>query len=167
MFISLIAAVTADRGIGRGGKLLFVDRTDQKHFRTRTMGHAVVMGRTTWESIPERFRPLPGRLNIVVTGSAHYRAEGALTAGSLRESFAKASDRSARVFVCGGQQLYEEAILLADELILTEVDAVMEGADRFFPVVDRGEFVEVSRQPWVAADGTRAAFVTYRRAGEC
>jgi dihydrofolate reductase len=158
----LIAAVDRQRAIGRGGALLWHEAEDQRHFRRVTMGCPVIMGRKTWDSLPARFRPLPGRRNLVVTRDAAWRAEGALPVPSLDAALALAAG-AARVFVIGGGELYTLALPRADELILTEVDARFEDADTFFPAIDRAAFTESAREPHVAADGTPYAFVTYRR----
>ena len=166
--LALIAAVARNRAIGRGNTLLWTEPADQRHFRQATMGCPVVMGRRTWESLPPRFRPLPGRRNVVVTRNAAYTAPGAETAPDLDAALALAGAATAgaapadRVFVIGGGELYALALPRADELWLTEIDADLDG-DTFFPPFDRAAFDEVSRQPQQAADGTRFAFVTYRR----
>jgi len=157
--LALIAAVDRRRAIGRGGELLWHERDDQRHFRAVTMGCPVIMGRKTWDSIG---RALPGRRNIVVTRDAAWRAEGAERAGSLDEALALVAD-APKAFVIGGGELYALALPHADELVLTEVDASFGDADTFFPAFDRAGFVEEARDARVAADGTRFAFVTYRR----
>ncbi len=160
--VALIAAVARDGAIGRGNGLLWSDPEDMKHFRAETSGCPVVMGRRTWESLPARFRPLPGRRNLVVTRQAGYAAAGAETAPGLAEALARVAD-APRVFVIGGGQLYAEALPRADELVLTEVDAGYPDADTFFPRWPRADFDEVERQTRRAADGTAFAFVRYRR----
>lgn len=160
--VALIAAVARDGAIGRGNALLWSDPEDMKHFRTETQGCPVVMGRRTWESLPARFRPLPGRRNLVVTRQAGYDAPGAQTAASLAEALARVAE-APRVFVIGGGQLYAEALPRADELVLTEVDAGFPDADTFFPRWPREDFDAVERQARRAADGTAFAFVRYRR----
>jgi dihydrofolate reductase len=119
------------------------------------------MGRRTWESLPDRFRPLPGRRNVVLTRDPAWRAEGAERAGSLGEAL-RALDAADRVFVVGGAEIYAAALPLADELLLTEVDVEADG-DTVFPAWDRRAFHEVSRERHVSADGTAFAFVTYAR----
>ncbi len=158
----LIAAVDRHGAIGRGGALLWHEGEDQRHFRRVTMGCPVIMGRKTWDSLPARFRPLPGRRNVVVTRDPAWHADGAVPAPSLDAALALAAD-AARVFVIGGGELYALALPRADELMLTEIDAVFEGADAFFPAVDRAAFAETARESHRAADGTPFAFVTYRR----
>jgi dihydrofolate reductase len=132
-----------------------------QRFRSLTMGHPVVMGRRTWESLPDRFRPLPGRGNVVVTRNPDWSAQGADRAGSVEEALELLGSEP-RVFVIGGGEIYAAALPLADELVLTEIDADVEG-DTTFPSWDRGEFDEVERHEHVAEDGTPFAFVRYER----
>jgi dihydrofolate reductase len=165
--LSLIAAVARDGAIGRDNDLLWNDPRDQKHFRATTLGCPVIMGRRTWDSLPERFRPLPGRRNIVVTRNASWQAPGAEVAHSLSQALALVAD-APKAFVMGGGQLYAEALPQADELVLTEIDATFDGADTFFPAWDRTAFDEVSRADHPAhqaAGDTAFSMVTYRRRG--
>jgi len=159
--LALIAAIDRSGAIGRHGALLWHESEDQKHFRRVTMGCPVIMGRKTWDSLPERFRPLPGRRNIVVTRNAQWQGAGAERAASL-DAALQAVAEAAKVFVIGGAELYALALPLADELALTEIDAAFDGADVFFPAIDRTRFAETAREPRVAGDGTRYAFVTYQ-----
>lgn len=159
--LALVAAVARNGVIGRGGDLVWRDAADQRHFRETTTGHAVVMGRRTWESLPTRFRPLPGRRNLVLTRAPGYRADGAEVCASLADALARI-DPAAPVFVIGGGEIYAEALPLAERLVLTEIDAELEG-DVSFPHWDRGAWHELSRQAHAAADGTRFAFVTLQR----
>jgi len=159
--LSLIAAVARNGAIGRDNGLLWKEPADQKHFAATTRGHAVIMGRRTWESLPPRFRPLPGRRNIVVTRSTGFDAPGAETVDSLDAALQRVSGEPL-AFVIGGAQLYAQALPRADELVLTEIDADLAG-DVHFPPWDRQAFVEASRESHVGADGARFAFVTYRR----
>jgi dihydrofolate reductase len=163
--LALIAALDRRAAIGRGGALLWHESEDQKHFRRVTMGCPVIMGRKTWDSLPERFRPLPSRRNLVVTRNESWQAVGAERVGSLHDALARTAGAD-KVFVIGGGELYALALPLADELELTEIDAHFDGADTFFPAHDRTAFVEVAREPRTSADGTRYAFVTYRRTTE-
>lgn len=159
--VILMAAVARNGMIGRDNDLVWRDPQDAKHLREATMGSPVIMGRRTWDSLPERFRPLPGRRNIVVTRNRTWHARGAESAGSLEEALLH-TQGSARVFVLGGAQLYAEALPLADALMLTEVEADLEG-DVHFPPWDRTQFDVESRVGAVDAKGTPFAFVTYRR----
>jgi dihydrofolate reductase len=130
-------------------------------FRALTTGHAVVMGRRTWESLPDRFRPLPGRRNVVLTRDPGWSAHGADRAGSIDEALLLL-EQEAQVFVIGGGEVYAAALPFADELLLTEIDAVVEG-DTSFPAVGESDFDEVEREELVAEDGTPFAFVRYAR----
>jgi len=159
--VTLIAAVARNGVIGRDGGLVWHEPLDQQHFRRTTLGCPVVMGRKTWESLPARFRPLPGRRNVVVTRTRGWHAEGAESAPSLPEALALLGG-SPRIFVIGGAQLYARAMPLARELVLTEVDADLHG-DVHFPHWDRAQFDEVARESHQSNDGTRFDFVTYRR----
>jgi dihydrofolate reductase len=165
--LALIAAVARNRVIGRGNALVWRHPDDARWFRAQTMGCPVVMGRRTWESLPERFRPLPGRPNIVVTRQPGWRADGAVAAPGLAEALAQAealAGEARRLFVIGGGQLYAEALPLADELVLTEIAADFDG-DAWFPPVDPARFAEVERTPHAADAASPAAFdfVVYRR----
>ena len=122
MTISLVAAVARDGVIGRDGGIPWRLPGDVRHFKSLTTGHAVVMGRRTWESLPDRFRPLPDRRNVVVTRNETWQAEGAERAGSSEEALALLADEE-HVFVIGGAQIYAAALPHADELVLTEIDA--------------------------------------------
>jgi dihydrofolate reductase len=119
------------------------------------------MGRRTWDSIPARFRPLPGRRNIVVTRNGRWYGDGAERVGSLEEAVALAGDVP-EVFVIGGADLYGAALPFADELLLTEIDAEFAG-DTVFPEVDPAVFEEVEREPHVSGNGMPFAFVRYVR----
>lgn len=144
MMITLIAAVARDGAIGREGQLLWHIPADLRHFKQLTKGYAVVMGRNTWENLP--FRPLPGRLNVIITSNPAFQplnakglpadAESVAVAGSLEEGVRIAeanSESGSPVFIIGGGRVYAEALPLADALELTEIDADCPDADTFFP----------------------------------
>ena len=160
--LALIAALDRHRAIGRGGELLWHEREDQRHFRAVTMGCPVIMGRKTWDSLPPKFRPLPGRRNIVVSRDAQWHSDGAEAALSLEAALTLTAG-AGKAFVIGGGELYASALPHADELLLTEIDAAFEGADAHFPAFDRSAFAETARDERRSADGTRYAFVTYQR----
>ena len=162
MKLTLVAAVAADRGIGRSNGLLFSDVADRRHFRAVTLGKPVLMGRKTWLSLPERFRPLPGRRNVVLSRDAAFEAPGAETAGSLDEALLRLAAEP-EVCVVGGAEIYAQALPRADELRLTEIGRSWPEADTHFPAVDGAHFEEVQRTEVHAVDGTPMAFVTYRR----
>jgi dihydrofolate reductase len=159
--VSIVAAVARGGVIGRAGTIPWHIPEDSRRFRDLTMGGAVVMGRRTWDSLPDRFRPLPGRRNVVVTRNPDWSAEGAERVASLPEALAVLAIEP-QVFVVGGGELYAEAVPLADELLLTEIDSDIEG-DVSFPSFASTAFDEVSREPRVAEDGTRFSFVSYAR----
>jgi len=159
--LSLVAAVARDGVIGRDNTIPWHIPEDARRFRELTMGHPVVMGRRTWESLPDRFRPLPGRRNVVVTRNATWHADGADHAASLDDAL-RLTGGEPMVFVVGGAELYAEALPLADELLLTEIDGEVEG-DTFFPSWDREAFAEVSREPHVSETGIGFSFVRYVR----
>jgi dihydrofolate reductase len=146
--------------IGKDGGLPWHLPEDLAHFKRTTMGAPVIMGRKTWESIPLKFRPLPGRVNIVVTRQANWQAEGAVRAGSL----AQASDlcaASSMAWVIGGADIYAQALPLADEAVVTEIDAPFDGdahAPQFGP-----QWLEAARESHISATGLKYSFVTYKR----
>lgn len=164
MKLALIASVARDGAIGRGNVLLWREPADQRHFVATTMGCPVIMGRKTWESLPAKFRPLPGRRNVIVTRQVGYEAAGAETVATLAEALARVADAE-RAFVIGGAELYAAALPRADELVLTEIDAAFGDADAHFPAWTREDFEEVARRESRSADGTGYAIVTYQRRG--
>jgi dihydrofolate reductase len=159
--VSLVAAVARGGVIGRDGGIPWRLPEDLARFRELTMGHPVVMGRRTWESLPDQFRPLPGRGNVVVTRNPEWSAQGADRVSSIEDAF-DLLEAEPEVFVIGGGEIYAAALPHADALLLTEIDAEVEG-DTTFPAWNRAEFEEVSRGSHVSEDGTRFAFVTYER----
>ena len=166
MDLTLIAGVARNSVIGRDNQLLWHLPEDLKHFRAATMGAPVIMGRKTWLSLPERFRPLPGRRNLVLSRQAGYEAPGAEVVADLDTALALARSGGApRAFVIGGAQIYRQALALADELLLTEVERDFEG-DAHFPAFDRSTFAEIARARHHAAppNDFDFSFVTYRRA---
>ena len=161
--IIIIAAVAKNRVIGRDNQLLWHIPEDMAHFKALTAGHTVLMGRKTWESLPERFRPLPGRVNIVLTRQHGWQAAGAVVAPGLDDALA-AAGAVPRVFVIGGADLYAAALPRADELVLTEIEADFHG-DTSFPSWDRTLFREAWRERHHAAppNGFDFSFVRYER----
>ena len=162
--ISLVAALARNRVIGRGGELPWRLAEDLKRFKSLTLGHPVVMGRKTHESIVAiSGKPLPGRDNIVITRSAGYKAPGCHIVITLGEALAVAAG-SAEAFVIGGGEIYALALPVAHRLYLTELDANFEG-DAFFPEFDRGAWWELSRETRIAdgPGGFRYHFVIYER----
>ena len=163
MQTALIYARAANGVIGKNGTMPWHLPEDLAHFKALTQGHPVIMGRKTWDSLPPRFRPLPGRANIVVTRQADWQESGARRASSLPEALALAQQSgNTTAWVIGGAQIYAQALPLADELVVTEIDADFDG-DAHAPALS-AEWREVARDPVVAASGLGLAFVTYRQA---
>jgi len=157
--IVLIAAVARNGVIGRDNGLPWRLKGDMRFFRESTTGHTVVMGRKTWDSLG---RPLPLRRNVVVTRNPAFRAEGVEVVGSLDAALAIAGEGP--IFVIGGAELYRQALPRADRLLITEVDAEVEG-DARFPDFDRAAFVETARASHPADPDNDYPFslVEYRR----
>jgi dihydrofolate reductase len=156
--LTLIAAVAKNGIIGRDNKLPWRLSEDLKHFKALTMGHPMIMGRKTWESLPGK---LPGRPHIVVTRNPAYAAEGGTVVTSLHAAVAAAGDTD-EVFVIGGADLYTQAFEYADRLQLTEIDADFEG-DAHFPDWDRRQWRETARETHHTDTSLGYAFVTYER----
>jgi len=136
MTISIIAALGSNRAIGKDNALLWHLPGDLPRFKQLTMGHPVIMGRKTYESIG---KPLPGRLNIVITRNCDFRAEGVVICHSLNEALEQADAAGSpdnETFIIGGGDIYAQAIDRADRLYLTEVDEAPADADVFFPGYD-------------------------------
>ena len=156
--VYLVAAVASNRIIGANGGLPWRLPEDMRFFRKVTVGHPVIMGRRTWESLKG---PLPERENIVVTRTAGYDAPGAAVASSLDAALALCAGEPL-AFVIGGSRLFEEALPLAAGLILTEIHRDFPG-DTWFPQFERARWREAKREAHTAADGMRFDFVTYER----
>lgn len=159
--LTLIAAVARNGVIGKDNALPWRLSGDLKRFKALTMGHPIVMGRKTWESLG---RPLPGRSNIVITRDKDYRAEGAVVVQSVDAALAAAQD-TAEVFVIGGAEIYQLTLPRAGRLQLTELDADFDGDVRF-PEFDRNQWRTAFREDHRSADGLTYAFVTYERPPE-
>lgn len=165
MRINLIFARAANGVIGAGNTIPWHLPEDMAHFKQQTAGAPVIMGRKTWDSLPPRFRPLPGRHNIVVTRQAGWQAEGAERAGSLQDAFALCAHRQpAEVWVIGGAQIYAEAEPLAQRAVVTVLERDHEG-DAYAPTLDPAAWRETQREAHVSAkEGIAFSFVTYERA---
>lgn len=175
--INLIVAAGRDGAIGRKGDLIWHIAADLRRFKTLTLGHPVIMGRKTWESLPKR--PLPGRLNIVMTRNPDYKAPGAEVVGSPEEALEAVRSRQENElgpkeggsgsdgspFIIGGEELYRTFMPFATRIYLTEVEDTCEDADAHLPlpldsslwkVMDIGEYA-------VTPDGVTYRYVTYER----
>jgi len=153
---TIIAAIDQEKAIGKNGEIPWHIPEDLKHFKGKTTGHPVIMGRKTFESLPENFRPLPERTNIVLTRSDMDK-EGVEIAKSFQKAYRIARDHGEEAFIIGGASVYEQALPQADRMILTEVKKEVDG-DTFFPEFDREEWNEESREEHEDFD-----FVTYTR----
>jgi dihydrofolate reductase len=140
VIVSIIAAMADNRVIGRDNEIPWNLPADMRRFRSITMGHPVIMGRKTFESIG---RPLPGRKTVILTRHPDYRAEGCVVVHSLRDAFQECADAD-EVFICGGGELYREALPLASRIYLTVVHREVAG-DTFFPEIP-DEFSETARE---------------------
>lgn len=159
--VSIIVAMARDGAIGRGGDLLWHISDDLKRFKQLTKGHAVIMGRKTYESLPKR--PLPHRRNIIISRNPEYRADGADVFTSLEEAL-ESCRAEEEVFIIGGATIYALALPLATRLYLTEIDADCEDADTWFPPFDRGEWKNTARSSvFITEEGIRYCFADYRR----
>ncbi|GAA1150112.1 dihydrofolate reductase [Nocardioides aquiterrae] len=141
--IVLVAAVARNGVIGNGPDIPWKIPGEQAEFKRLTMGHTLLMGRATYESIG---RPLPGRTTIVLTRDPSWSADGVLVAHSLTEALAQAALLPGEVIVAGGAQVYADALPMAAEQIISEVPLSPEG-DAFYPAIDRAVWVEVEREP--------------------
>jgi len=139
VIISLIVAMDEKRGIGKTGKLPWRLSSDLKRFRELTMGHHMIVGRKTFESIG---KPLPGRQTIVVTRNASFKPDGCLVAASVQAAIAAAQERGeTEVFVIGGAEIYSQTLDAADRVYMTQVHAEVD-ADRFFPELKHDSWIE-------------------------
>ncbi len=146
--ISMIVARSRNHVIGRDNQMPWKISADLQFFKRVTMGHPVIMGRKTWESIG---RPLPGRRNIVVSRNANYPINGGELVGSLEEALSSLAEFP-RVFVIGGEQLFTQAFDKADRLYITEIDLDIAGGDTFFEVPNPSSWKEVERTPGSEGD---------------
>ena len=158
--INLIYARAANGVIGKDNAMPWHLPEDLAHFRQLTQGCPVIMGRKTWDSLPPRFRPLPGRRNVVLTRQLDWAALGAERAGDLAQAIALCAEAE-DIWVMGGAQIYAQAQALAQRIALTEIDREFEG-DAYAPVLDAG-WRETARQSGVSSQGLHYSFVTLER----
>jgi dihydrofolate reductase len=159
--VTLMAAVAQNGVIGDGQRLPWRLSEDMQFLKQTTIGHTVIMGRKTWDSIPPRFRPLPQRRNIVVTRDPAWSAAGAEAVGSVEAAISLAVDAD-ELFVLGGAQLYALALPLAQRLLLTEIDRAFDG-DTHFPDWNRQNFTEVWRSHHDSGQGWGYQRALYER----
>jgi dihydrofolate reductase len=156
--LSLIVAIAHDGVIGVNNTLPWHLPEDLKRFRALTMGHHIIMGRKTYESLN---RLLPGRTTVIVTRNVDYRVEGALIAGSLPDAISQSAGDD-EVFLIGGAELYREGLEQADRLYITEIEASFSG-DAFFPAIDYTQWKPVAEESHVSVNGLIYRYRTYDR----
>ena len=159
--ICLIAAMSRNRVIGSGGKLPWRMPADMQFFKKTTLGHTILMGRKTFETFPSL---LPDRRHIVLTTQNNYDGRGAEVVGSMDEALDRVAGES-RLYVIGGQQIYELALPLADRVLLTLIETDIEGGDAFFPTLDPGQWTLIESRPRPADEKNPhgCTFLTYQR----
>jgi dihydrofolate reductase len=164
MQINLIWAQARNRVIGKSGTMPWHLPEDLAHLKRTTLGYPVIMGRKTWDSIPPKFQPLPGRTNIVLTRQTDWHVNGAQRSSDLREALLfceQLASKPSAVWVIGGAQIYAQALPLAHKVVVTEIDAAFEG-DAFAPELGK-EWREVQRESHVSSAALAYSFVTYSR----
>ncbi len=143
--ISIIVAVAENNVIGKDNALVWHLPADMKFFKEKTSGHCIITGRKNYESIPEKFRPLPNRTNIVITHQKAYDAPGAIVVGSIEAAIEKAKQTGEKeVFIIGGAEIFKQSMHLTDKIYLTKIYHSFEG-DTFFPELNYNEWKEVKR----------------------
>lgn len=161
--ISIIVAVAADGAIGGGGDLLWHISADLKRFKALTLGHTIIMGRKTWDSLPKG--ALPGRRNVVISRNPEFTAEEADVYTSLDEAFASCQENE-NVFVIGGAQIYRQTFSLASLLYLTKVFASYPEADAHFPDINTEEWEVINEEEPAFSGELKYQFIDYRRVKE-
>ena len=162
MPLHLILARATNGVIGHQNQIPWQLPEDMAHFRQLTMGHPVIMGRKTWDSLPAAVRPLPGRRNIVITRQADWQAEGAEVVHSLEQALAACAN-SAQAWVMGGAEIYRQALPLAQQVVVTEIDADFAG-DAFAPELDAAWQAQEASAWQTSSSGLPYRFMTYARA---
>lgn len=133
--INIIVATSENNVIGRGNDIPWYIPEDLEHFKKLTTGNTVIMGRKTYESLPKEYRPLPNRINIVITRDKSYQAKGCLVVNSLEDALRKA-DNDKEIFIIGGGQIYREGLKFAERIYLTKIHNNIEG-DTYFPKLNK------------------------------
>ena len=156
--ISIICAIASNRAIGKDNKLLWHIKKDFQHFKEKTLGHVIVMGQKTYESIG---KPLPGRTTVVVSNDQSFDPEGVIVSRSIKEGLEKAKEvEKEEIFICGGASIYAQTIDMADKLYLTIVEGNFE-ADTFFPEYERFSNIMSERED--EEDGRKLKFLELTR----
>jgi len=156
--LSIIAAMAKNRVIGIANTLPWRLSEDLQHFKALTLGHHILMGRKTWESLPGK---LPGRTSVVITRSRDLQAPGCIVTNSIEDAIAACGDDD-EIFFIGGAELYRQALNVADRIYLTEIQAEFKG-DAWFPEFDSNLWQETGRKPCKSESGLECDFVVYDR----
>lgn len=159
MAISMIAAVGKNLELGKNNDLIWHFKEDMKFFKETTMGHPVIMGRKTFESLP---KALPGRKNIVISTNPEYKADGAEVVTSVEEAIKLAETENTDAFVIGGGRIYNEFLPYADNLYLTEINAECPDADTYFPDFNKSDYIKEIVN-FYDVDGTEFYHVIYKK----
>jgi dihydrofolate reductase len=158
--INLIFARAANGVIGKNNAMPWHLPEDLAHFKRLTQGWPVIMGRKTWDSLPPKFRPLPGRTNVVITRQQDWKEPGAVPASSLAEAL-KLCGQAEEIWIIGGAQIYAQAEPLADRIEVTEIAQDFEG-DAFAPQLG-SQWREAGREEHVSSGGLKFSFITYNK----
>ena len=161
MPLHMIYARARNGVIGKQGQLPWHLPEDLAHFKRTTLGQPVVMGRVTWESLPEKFRPLPGRSNVVVSRQPSFSAPGAQVVASLDDAMALFPPTEV-IWLIGGAQLYAQGLAKASQIVVTEIDADYEG-DAYAPSLSTSDWIETHRTSHVSAQGLTYHLVTLQK----
>ncbi|MBA3705630.1 MAG: dihydrofolate reductase [Bacteroidetes bacterium] len=165
MSISIIVAVAENNVIGKNNSLIWHLPADMKFFKEKTTGHCVITGRKNYESIPEKFRPLPNRTNIIITHQKNYNAPGAIIVGSIEEAIKKAEQTDDKeIFIIGGAEIFKQTMHLADTIYYTKIYHLFEG-DTFFPELKQQEWQEFNRTDHHADEKNkyRYSFIEFKK----
>ncbi len=163
--ISIIVAVAENNVIGKDNSLIWQLPADMKYFKAMTIGHCVITGRKNYESIPERFRPLVDRTNIVITRQPNYNAPGAIVVSSIQEAIEKAeATKDEEIFIIGGAEIYNLSLAFADTIYCTRIYQSFDG-DTFFPEINQDEWKETNRREGKMDEKNTFEhdFITYQR----
>ena len=164
MPINLIFARARNGVIGKDNQLPWHLPEDLAHFKRTTLGQPVIMGRKTWDSLPPKFRPLPGRVNLVVTRQTDWQASGATVAHSLAQAQSMC-DPAQEVWVIGGAEIYAQALPYARKAVITEIDITVDGGDAFAPQFGP-QWQVTAREEHVSAQGLPYRFITLEHKGD-
>ncbi len=159
MILSIIVAAAENNVIGKDNALIWNLPTDMKFFKDKTKGHPIITGRKNYESIPEKYRPLPGRTNIVITRQTAYSAPGAVVISSINDAikYAKHHFVNEEVFIIGGAEIYKQTLFECDKIYLTRIHHSFEG-DAFFETLDNTVWKRIAHEDVAADEKNRYSF---------